>query len=77
MEAPFSHASEIEISSDLMDGTGATGACASKDDLKVTSENFEKARDRVRPSAHVFCFIHIVEVILVPIFSVAIIDIHS
>ncbi|XP_073149023.1 calmodulin-interacting protein 111 isoform X2 [Henckelia pumila] len=51
LEATFSHASEIESSSDFMDGTGATGACTPKGDLKVTFEDFEKARDRVRPSA--------------------------
>ncbi|KZV47567.1 calmodulin-interacting protein 111-like [Dorcoceras hygrometricum] len=51
LEACFSHASEIESSSDFMDGTGATGAFAPRDDLKITSEDFERARDRVRPSA--------------------------
>lgn len=51
LEASFSHDSEIESSSDFMDGTGATGACALKGDLKVTSVDFEKARDRIRPSA--------------------------
>ncbi|XP_073305670.1 calmodulin-interacting protein 111 isoform X1 [Primulina huaijiensis] len=51
LEASFSHDSEIESSSDFMNGIGTTGAWAPKGDLKVTSEDFEKARDRIRPSA--------------------------
>ncbi|KAI3444293.1 hypothetical protein Pfo_000958 [Paulownia fortunei] len=51
LEAAFSCTSETQNSSDFMDGIEVNRACVLKDILRVTSDDFEKARVRVRPSA--------------------------
>lgn len=51
LQAAFSCTSEKENSSDFMDRTGGNGAHVLNDKLRVTSDDFEKARKRVRPSA--------------------------
>lgn len=51
LEAAFSCNSETQKSTDFMDGIGVNGTHVLKDILRVTSDDFEKARIRVRPSA--------------------------
>ncbi|KAG8372164.1 hypothetical protein BUALT_Bualt12G0038000 [Buddleja alternifolia] len=51
LESAFSCASETQNSSDLMVGSEINETCGLKNILGVTSEDFEKARVRVRPSA--------------------------
>lgn len=43
--------SETQNSSDSRDGVAVDGTCVLKDALRVTPEDFEKARIRIRPSA--------------------------
>lgn len=51
LEAAFSCTSGTENSSDFMDKIGGNGSHVVNDTLRVTSDDFEKARKRVRPSA--------------------------
>ncbi|KAK4493566.1 hypothetical protein RD792_017753 [Penstemon davidsonii] len=51
LEAAFSCTLETQNSSDIMDGIGVTGTGVRNDILRITSEDFEKARVKIRPSA--------------------------
>ncbi|KAK6125202.1 hypothetical protein DH2020_041068 [Rehmannia glutinosa] len=51
LEAAFSCSSETQNSSDFMDGIVVNRTCAPKEISRVTSDDFEKARVKVRPSA--------------------------
>ncbi|KAL0404778.1 UNVERIFIED_CONTAM: Calmodulin-interacting protein [Sesamum radiatum] len=51
LEAAFSCTLETQHSSEFMDGIGVNRTSVLKDVLRVTPEDFEKARIRVRPSA--------------------------
>ncbi|KAL3819676.1 hypothetical protein ACJIZ3_005581 [Penstemon smallii] len=51
LEAAFSCTLETQNSSDIMDGIGVTGTEVRNDILRITSEDFEKARVKIRPSA--------------------------
>ncbi|KAK4412808.1 Calmodulin-interacting protein [Sesamum alatum] len=51
LEAAFSCTSETQCSSEFMDGIGVNRTSVLTDILRVTPEDFEKARVRVRPSA--------------------------
>ncbi|KAK4485635.1 hypothetical protein RD792_008278 [Penstemon davidsonii] len=51
LEAAFSCTLETQNSSDIMDGIGITGTGVRNDILRITSEDFEKARVKIRPSA--------------------------
>ncbi|KAK6149015.1 hypothetical protein DH2020_016540 [Rehmannia glutinosa] len=51
LEGAFSCSSETQNSSDFMDGIVVNRTCSPKEISKVTSDDFEKARVKVRPSA--------------------------
>lgn len=51
LHATFSSNSEAHNSSDFMVGIAVNGTHVLKDALRVTSDDFEKARIRIRPSA--------------------------